>query len=79
MRLNLICGMSLFCENNCPITQLFLFTNGKIMPSMNSPNPVVPIIMTNYVYIILVLDHLEGEFGRLAFTCLSKKCNSFMP
>ena len=29
-RLNLVCGISLFCKNNGPITPLFIFTNGII-------------------------------------------------
>src|ERR1700761_5672990 len=32
-RLNLVCGISLFCKNNGPITSLFIFTNDKIMPT----------------------------------------------
>jgi hypothetical protein len=36
--LKLICGISLVCKNNGPITQIYIFTNGKICPTVNSPN-----------------------------------------
>jgi hypothetical protein len=36
-RLNLVCGISFVCENNCPITGILLFTNRKILPTVKSP------------------------------------------